>query len=251
MKKIKPIGISLKDKKIKHMNNDRVALVTGSSKGIGEYLAKWFIQHGYVTVGCSRQEPSGTIDGYTHFCVDVSDESLVVKMFSEIKKRFGRLDILVNNAGVASMNHFLLTPISTVNKILAINVQAVFLASREAAKIMMKNKFGRIINIGSCGVPLRIKGEAIYIASKSAVVGLSQVMARELADFGITVNVVGPTMIDTNMTRNVPREKLQHLVDQLAIKRFGTFEDIANVIDFFIRPESNYITGQVIYLGGT
>jgi len=232
------------------MSNDRVALVTGSRKGIGEYLAKWFIKRGYVTVGCSRQEPSWTIDGYTHFCVDVSDESSVVKMFSEIKERFGRLDVLVNNAGVASMNHCLLTPISTVNKILAINVQAVFLVSREAAKVMRRNRFGRIVNIGSFGVPLRVEGEAIYIASKNAVVSLSQVMARELADFGITVNVVGPTAIDTDIIRNVPREKLQHLIDQLAIKRFGTFEDVANVIDFFVRPESDYITGQVIYLGG-
>jgi 3-oxoacyl-[acyl-carrier protein] reductase len=95
-----------------------------------------------------------------------------------------------------------------------------------------------------------LEGEAIYAASKSAVVTLTQILARELADFGITCNVVAPTPIETDLIRNVPKEKIDRIVQQLAIKRLGRFEDVANVIDFFVRPESDYITGQVIYLGG-
>jgi len=227
-----------------------VALVTGSRNGIGEYLVHWFVDHGYRAIGCSRQLPDWTLDQYEHFLVDVTDEIAVKQMFSLIKQKYGRLDVLVNNAGVASMNHSLLMPVSTVDRILAVNVRGTFIVSREAAKLMQKRKFGRIINIGSFGVPLRVEGEAVYVASKSAVVTLSQVMARELAEYGITVNVVGPTAIETDIIRNVPREKLQRLNDQLAIKRFGTFADVANVVDFFARPESDYITGQVIYLGG-
>lgn len=232
------------------MNDKPVALVTGSRKGIGEYLAHWFVERGYLALGCSRQIPEWSLEGYHHFVADVTDESAVKQMLSTIGRDFGRLDVVVNNAGVASMNHSLLTPVSTVDRILAVNVRGTFIVSREAAKLMKRRKFGRIVNIGSFGVPLRVEGEAVYVASKSAVVTLSQVMARELAEFGITVNVVGPTAIDTDIIRNVPREKLQHLTDQLAIKRFGTFADVANVIEFFIRHESDYITGQVIYLGG-
>ena len=232
------------------MSEQPVALVTGSRKGIGEYLAHWFVDHGYLTLGCSRQVPEWTLEGYRHFTADVTDEVAVKQMFAVIRREIGRLDVVVNNAGVASMNHSLLMPLSTVDRILAVNVRGTFLISREAAKLMKQHMFGRIVNIGSFGVPLRVEGEAVYVASKSAVVTMSQVMARELAEFGITVNVVGPTAIDTDIIRNVPKEKLQHLTDQLAIKRFGTFADIANVVDFFIRPESDYITGQVIYLGG-
>lgn len=232
------------------MSDDRVALITGSRKGIGEYLAKWFLERGYVTIGCSRERPQWSMDRYCHYSLDVTDEPEVMKMFKAISKSYGRLDVLVNNAGVASMNHCLLTPMSTVKKVLAVNVEGLFLMSREAAKLMQKHRAGRIVNIGSFGVPLKVEGEAIYVASKNAIVSLTQIMSRELADFGITVNVVGPTAIDTDIIRNVPKEKLQRLTDQLAIKRFGRFEDIANVVEFFIRPESNYITGQVIYLGG-
>jgi 3-oxoacyl-[acyl-carrier protein] reductase len=227
-----------------------VALVTGSRKGIGEFLVHWFHQNQYKTIGCSRQSPTWSLEGYRHFLVDVSDESAVKHMFTAITEEYGRLDVLVNNAGVAAMNHSLLMPVSTVDRILAVNVRGTFIVSREAAKLMKKRNFGRIVNIGSFGVPLKVEGEAMYVASKSAIVSLSQVMARELAEFGITINVVGPTAIETDIIRNVPREKLQRLTDRLAVKRFGTFADVANVVEFFVRPESDYITGQVVYLGG-
>jgi 3-oxoacyl-[acyl-carrier protein] reductase len=171
-------------------------------------------------------------------------------LFRRIRERFDRLDTVINNAGAAAMNHVLLTPVSTVKRLLNANMISTFLVSREAAKLMRKRGFGRIVNFSSAAVPLHLSGEAAYVASKSAVVGLSQVMARELVEFGITVNVVGPGPTATDLIRGVPDEKLELLIGSLPLKRLSTFEDIGNVVDFFLRPESSAITGQVIYLGG-
>jgi 3-oxoacyl-[acyl-carrier protein] reductase len=125
-----------------------------------------------------------------------------------------------------------------------------FLFCREAARLMQKNKYGRIINFSTVATPLKLEGEAIYAASKAAIVSLTEVMAREFAEFGITVNAVGPTPIKTDLIRSVPQDKMDRLIARQAIQRYGTFEDVANVIDFFLRPESDFITGQNIYLGG-
>ena len=130
------------------------------------------------------------------------------------------------------------------------NVVGTFLVSREAAKLMQKRKFGRIVNFSSLAVPMRLAGQSAYVASKASVESLSQVMARELADYGITVNVVGPSPIDTDMIRGLTKDKVEHLIDAMAVRRMGTFADVANVVDFFLRPESDAVTGQVIYLGG-
>ena len=125
-----------------------------------------------------------------------------------------------------------------------------FLMCREAARLMRKGHFGRIINFASVATPLKLEGEAIYAASKAAVLSFTQIAAREFADFGITVNAVAPTPIETDLIRSVPREKLDHLVSRQAVKRLGEMRDVANVTDFFIRPESDFITGQVLFLGG-
>ena len=148
------------------------------------------------------------------------------------------------------MNHSLLVPGSTVDRIMGTNVRGTFLVSRESAKLMQKRKWGRIVNLSSVAVPLHIEGEAVYAASKGAVEVLTRVMAHEFASFGITVNAVGPSPVQTDLIRNVPADRIQELVSRLAIKRLGTPEDVMNVIEFFIRPESGQITGQVIYLGG-
>jgi 3-oxoacyl-[acyl-carrier protein] reductase len=141
-------------------------------------------------------------------------------------------------------------PSSTARKIVETNLLGPFLVCRESAKLMKKHRYGRIVNFSTIAVPMHLEGEAIYAASKSAVVTFTQIIARELAEFGITCNVVGPAPIETDLIRGVPAEKIDRIVNNLAIKRLGRFEDIANVIDFFIRPESDFITGQVIYLGG-
>jgi 3-oxoacyl-[acyl-carrier protein] reductase len=227
-----------------------VALVTGSRKGIGKYLVERLVQSSYDVVGCSREMPDWTLEGYCHHQADVSDEEQVQQLFSEIRKRYGRLDVTINNAGVASMNHMLLTPVSMLDRVNEINIRGTFLVTRESGRLMRTHKFGRIINMSTIAVPLSLAGEAVYVASKSAVEALTRVTSRELAPFGITVNAIGPTPIETDLIRSVPADKIQALVDQLAIKRLGTPEDVFNAVQFFIKPESNYITGQILYLGG-
>jgi 3-oxoacyl-[acyl-carrier protein] reductase len=227
-----------------------VTLITGTRKGIGEHLARHYVALGHRVHGCSRKAPEWALDGYTHHEADVGDEKSVRQMFAAIRKSEGRLDHLVNNAGAASMNHFLLTPTTTAEKLMRTNFLGAFICSREAAKAMKDQGAGRIVNFTTVAVPLRLAGEAAYAATKAAVEELTRVLARELGEFGITVNAVGPTPIDTDLIRNVPKDKIEKLIEQQAIRRMGTFGDVTNVIDFFLRPESAFITGQTLYLGG-
>jgi len=227
-----------------------VILITGTRKGIGRYLVEHYLRQGARVIGCSREPIDWSLDGYTHVQADVASEDDVKRLVGAAQREFGRLDVAINNAGIASMNAALLTPAATIDRIMATNFRGTALVCREAAKLMMRHKYGRIVNLSTIAVPMRLDGEATYAASKSAVVTYSQVLARELAGYGITVNVVGPTPIETDLIRSVPKDKIQRILDRQAIKRPGRFEDVANVIDFFIRPESDYVTGQVIYLGG-
>jgi len=232
------------------MINSQVTLITGTRKGIGKHLVEHYIKRGHIVVGCSRGLPDWTIQGYKHYEADVSDEKAVLQIFSGIRKEYGRLDNLINNAGIASMNHTILTPLSSVHSVLNTNVVGTFLFCREAAKLMQKNKYGRIVNFATVATPLKLEGEALYAASKAAIVTLTQILAREFADLGITVNAVGPTPIKTDLIRGVPQAKMDSLLSRQAIREYGTFEDVSNVIDFYLMPESRFVTGQVIYLGG-
>lgn len=227
-----------------------VTLITGTRKGIGRFLAEYYAKCGHTVIGCSRGQPDWSCEGYTHFNADVANEGEVKKIFADIRKNHGRLDNLINNAGIASMNHCMLTPLVTVQSILNTNVVGTFLFCREAAKLMQKHRYGRIVNFSTVATPLKLEGEAIYAASKAAVLSLTEVLARELAQFGITVNAVGPTPVETDLIRSVPKDKMDRLLSRQAIARFGTFGDIANVIDFYLRRESDFITGQNLYLGG-
>lgn len=228
----------------------QVVLISGARKGIGRALAEHYLSHGHAVIGCSRKESDLRHDRYTHYCLDVADETAVQEMFSDVAAKHARLDVLINNAGIASMNHVLLTSAMKAKEIIDTNFIGTFLMCREAARLMKKNRFGRIVNLASVATPLKLEGEAVYAASKAAVISFTQVVAKELASFGITVNAIGPTPIDTDLIKSVPREKLDQLINLQAIKRAGTFDDVTNLIDFLIRPESDFITGQVIFLGG-
>lgn len=229
---------------------NQIILITGSRKGIGRQLTEHFLALGKNVIGCSRSETDLRHELYTHFCLDVTDEAAVKQMFSQVRQKFERLDVLINNAGIASMNHFLLTPSITVEKLFSTNFNGTFLCSREASKIMQKKRYGRIINFSSVAVALDLEGEAIYASSKSAVEQLSKVMSKELGGLGITVNCVAPTPIDTDLIKAVPKNKIDELISHQSIKRMGLIDDVINVIDFFISKKSGFLSGQTIYLGG-
>jgi len=227
-----------------------VTLITGARKGIGRYLVEHFLQKGHWVFGCSRQSSDFAHDDYTHLQADVADEAQVRAVVSAVRKHAGRIDNLINNAGIAAMNHTMLTPGATVHNLLQTNVLGTFLFCRESAKVMQAARYGRIVNFSSVAVPLRLEGEAAYAASKAAVNTLTEIMAREYGPFGITVNTVGPTPVETDLIRSVPKDKIDMIVAQQAVRRLGTFEDVANVVDFFVSPASGFVTGQTIYLGG-
>ncbi len=232
------------------MKPEKVMLITGTSRGIGKYLAEHYCRQGFQVIGCSRQESGLSLKNYEHVSLDVTDEGNVKELFRHIREKYKGLDVLINNAGVASMNHVLLTPVESAEKVLAVNMIGTFLFSREAAKIMKKEQQGRIVNFTSVAVPLKIEGEAIYASAKAAVISFTQILARELAIYGITVNAVGPAPVRTDLLRSVPEKKIHDLIQRQAIKRWGEFRDISNVIDFFISPDSDFVTGQVLFLGG-
>lgn len=230
--------------------DSKVMVITGTRKGIGRFLAEHYLECGWIVAGCSRDESELKHENYRHFCVDVANEKAVTGMIRAVTREFGKLDVLLNNAGIASMNHALLTPVSTVERIFQTNVFGTFLFCREAAKLMGRNKYGRIVNFATVATPLKLEGEAVYAASKAAVVSLTEVLAREFSGLGITVNAVGPTPVPTDLVGSVPEAKMTALIARQAIPRYGEMRDVLNVIDFFIRPEFDFMTGQTLYLGG-
>ncbi len=225
-------------------------IITGTRKGLGRALAEHFLAKGWSVAGCSRRATDLSHPAYRHFQIDVADEPAVAAMVRAVAKEFGGIDALINNAGIASMNPLALTPGSTVRGVMETNVLGSFLFLRECAKRMMRAKSGRIVNLSTVAVPLSLEGECAYVASKAAVEAVTRVAAREFGAYGITVNALGPTPVDTDLIRFVPKAKIDALVARQAIPRLGTPADVINAVEFFLRPESSFITGQVVYLGG-
>jgi len=232
------------------MIDQPVVIITGTSKGIGKYLSEHYVNKGFIVIGCSRRKADFEFENYHHFIIDVCKENEVKDMFKIIRQTYGRLDVLINNAGIASMNHILITPLTKTKDVLETNIIGTFLFCREAGKLMKINKYGRIVNFSTIATKLKVEGEAIYAASKAAVMNFTETLSKEYAEFGITVNVIAPTPINTDLIKQVPKEKIDTLTERLAIKRLGKLRDISNVTDFFISKKSDFITGQTIFLGG-
>ena len=228
-----------------------VMIITGTRKGIGKYLAEYFSEKGFFVIGCSRSDIDFKLNNYQHYCLDISDESLVNKMFTMIRKKYGRLDVLINNAGVNyALSPLLLIPFESALKTININFMGTFLFTREAVKIMKQNSYGRIINFGSMAMKHEVKGEAIYAASKAAIASFTRVVAKEVYSYGITCNVISPSAIDTDLMKNVNKDALKDVLSRNAIPEIGKLEDVSNTIEWLIKSEINAITGQTIYLGG-
>jgi 3-oxoacyl-[acyl-carrier protein] reductase len=229
---------------------NKVMIITGTRKGIGRYLSEYYLDKGMNVIGCSRGETDLSNENYEHYCLDVADEQAVKKMIASVARNHGKIDYLINNAGIASMNHSFLTPLSVMEKVFRTNVFGSFLFCREVGKVMAKNKTGKIVNFATVATPIKLEGESAYAASKAAIENLTKLLCKEYAPFGVTINAVGPTPVYTDLIKNVPKEKMDALLQMQAIHRFGQFEDISNVVDFFIDEKSDFITGQIIYLGG-
>jgi len=222
-------------------------LITGTSKGIGRYLSEYYLELGHNVIGYSRSNPDIKHAKYQHYSGDIRNEKQIKEMICELRDKT-IIDILINNAGIASMNHFLLTPTETARQIIEVNYLGTFSMCREMARPLRHSKNGRIINFTSVAVPLNLEGESAYIASKAAIESLTRTLAKELSP--ITVNATGPVPTKTDLIAGVPESKINNIISKQAIPCYGDMKDISNVIDFLIKPESDFITGQIIYLGG-
>ena len=231
------------------MTNRRI-LITGATRGIGQSLAEHYLARGATVIGCGRGESSIEHERYLHHALDVTDEDAVNDLFSMLRDRFGSVDAIINNAGIASMNLVALTPAHVARRIMDTNFMGTFLFTHAGIRLLRRASAPRIVNVTTVAVPLGLEGEAVYAASKSAVETFTRITAREVGAYGITCNAIGPSPIRTALTRNVPQEKLEHLVKRQAVPRWAEPGDVANVVDFFLSPCSGMVTGQVMYLGG-
>ena len=226
-------------------------IITGTRKGIGKYLAEYYIQNGFIVIGCSRDNIDFELNNYQHYCLDVSDESLVKKMFKEIRKKCGRLDVLINNAGVASENHVLLTPLKEAHDSLNTNFIGTFIFCRESIKLMKMNQHGRIINISSIHVPLALAGTSIYSGSKAAIEQFSRVLAREVFQFGITINILSLSVVkDTGMEIALKEKIKRKILNQTISKDQLNIYDVIHAVNFLIDEKSKMVSNQILCLGG-
>jgi 3-oxoacyl-[acyl-carrier protein] reductase len=229
---------------------ERRVLITGGQRGIGQALAKHFLEEGCLVTTCARTEAQiVNPQRHRHIIADVSKADDVESLYDQVRAD-GGLDVLVNNAGIASMNVIALTPVETIQHVMRINAEGTIIVSRAFVRLLRKSAAGRIINMSSIAVPLRLAGEAVYAASKSAVETFTRIAAREFGPMGVTCNAVGPSPIRTALIAGVPEGKLESLVRQQAIPRWATESDVVNVVDFLASERSSMVTGQVIYLGG-
>jgi 3-oxoacyl-[acyl-carrier protein] reductase len=187
-----------------------VVVITGTSKGIGLELVKYYIACGHEVVGCSRAESDYKHDRYTHYRTDVTNNEEVQVFAFDVVKKYRAVDVLINNAGAASMNHFMLTDPNTADKLIRINYLGAFACSRAFIKLLRKAEHPRIINFTTVAVPLNLEGELAYVASKAAVESMTKVLAKELGALKITVNAVGPAPTKTDLIKNVPEDKIQN-----------------------------------------
>lgn len=228
-----------------------VMLITGTSRGIGEYLANYYLRKGYTIVGCSRTASTIEHTHYRHVKADLSVEEQVLSVINFVRKEFGVIDVLINNAAInPAIVSAALLPSTAVENSFKVNVFAPMLFCREAIKLMTRKKFGRIINIGSMASKHEVQGEALYTSTKAALIAYTRVVAKEVARQGITVNVVAPSAIETELSKQINQQALAEVLLRNAIHKMGELKDVSNIIDLLINKESSAITGQVIYLGG-
>jgi 3-oxoacyl-[acyl-carrier protein] reductase len=228
----------------------KTVLVTGASRGVGDILTRHFLAEGASVIGVARGEPACAHERYRHERADIANPAEVQALFANLRSTVKTIDMVVNNAAVLTSQYAMIMPAGAAQAMVNVNLLAPFLVAREAAKLMRKAKSGRIINISSMAVSLEPEGDSVYAACKAGLTTLSNILAKEFASFNVTCNTLGITAIETDMLRQLPRDKIDRVIAGLPLPRYATADDILNVVDFFASERSGYVTAQTIYLGG-
>lgn len=237
-----------------------VALVTGASRGIGRACAIKLGQEGYrVVVNYNSNEAAAkeVVDaivaaGSEAIAVkaNVADPAEVKTLVRETVAAYGQIDVLVNNAGIVKDEYVLMMSTETIDKCLDLNIKGYLYTTQQVALKMFSKKKGSIVNVSSVSSKLAVPGQSVYSSTKGAVNSMTATMAKELAPYGIRVNAVAPGFIATDMIDDIPEEKKEEYLKDIPLKRFGTVEEVANVVAMLAGEASSYITGQVVVLDG-
>ncbi|OJF67891.1 3-oxoacyl-ACP reductase [Alteromonas sp. V450] len=235
----------------------KVALVTGASRGIGKAIATQLAQQGATVIGTATSENGAqAISDYLSefggkgFALNVTDKESVDTTLKAINDAFGSIDILVNNAGITRDNLLMRMKDDEWQDIIDTNLTSIFTLSKAVLRGMMKKRCGRIVNIGSVVGSAGNAGQANYAAAKAGVIGFSKSMAREVASRGITINVVAPGFIDTDMTKALTDDQKEAIFKDIPANRLGAPDEIAATVAFLVSDGAAYITGETIHVNG-
>jgi 3-oxoacyl-[acyl-carrier protein] reductase len=240
---------------------DRIALVTGGSRGIGRAICLTLAGRGATVVACARstdalkeiaaeaqkRELPGAIEPRS---LDVCDRAAIDALVEEVGNKYNRIDILVNNAGITKDGLLLNMEDEQFDAVLTTNLRSVFWLTRAVSRLMIRNRFGRIINIGSVSGVMGNPGQANYAASKAGLIGFTKTVAKELGKRKITCNVVAPGFIATDMTSVLPDQLKDGVKQLIPLGRFGEADEVAEVVAFLADDRSSYVTGQVLLVDG-
>ncbi|PYV44229.1 MAG: beta-ketoacyl-ACP reductase [Acidobacteria bacterium] len=238
---------------------DRIVFITGGSQGIGRACALILAEAGaHIAIGSRNLEKQSAVVQEVEQLgrkslavkVDINDPVEIRAAFAKVLEQFGRIDVLVNNAGITKDTLLLRMKKEEWDSVLQTNLTGVFLCSQEAIRIMLKQRYGRIINIASVVGQSGNPGQANYVASKAGIIGFTKSLAQEVASRNITVNAVSPGFIETAMTAKLSEAVKEGLLEKIPLGRIGSDRDVAYGVRFLASDEASYITGQVLNING-
>lgn len=238
---------------------DRVSIITGGARGIGKEIALTFAREGSAICICDINEPA--IDETTRelasigrqaigLKVDVTNSSEVADMVQKVLDKFAKIDILINNAGITRDNLLLRMKEEEWDAVLGVNLKGTFNCTKAVSKVMIKQRYGKIVNIASIIGLMGNPGQANYAASKGGIISFTKSIAKELASRNINVNAIAPGFIQTEMTAKLPQDLRESMLKMIPLNRFGEPSDVANLALFLVSENSQYITGHVIQIDG-
>lgn len=222
-------------------------IVTGASRGLGNHICKRLLRQGKEIIGLSRNVSELEFESYQ---CDITSYSEIKEVTKKIKTRHNKACALINAAGIASMNLALTTPSSLTERMIQTNLVGTIYCCQLFAPFLIKNKNGSIVNFSTIAVPMGLKGESVYVASKAGVEGFSKSFAREMSDFNVRVNCIAPGPINTNLIRGVERDLIEKIISNQIIQKQFKANDVSDLVELLLNSKAKSISGQVLSVGG-